>query len=207
MWHRFVVRHRRVCLLPAVLILLLVLGATDAYAARTHVERVEPFGVNGRLAPGWAISATGSGSCFGGANATTRRDAYRCFLRNLIFDPCFVDPRGMTKTYVLCVLAPWRHRAVKIRLTQPLPTANSGKHAAAWALSLSRKIHCSLATGMGIGVVSGRSADWYCDNGGAVADPLHRGNPWWAWYAPRILGTSPHLSAKWRRVPIRSLYW
>jgi hypothetical protein len=196
---------------PASLLVLLALVAALARAPAAHasgtstrIDHVEPFDAHGRVAHGWTVSSTGRGYCWTSSNASPRRDAYRCFLGNSILDPCFADPAGITTSYVLCVTAPWTRRALKLRLTRALPAATTRGHATAWAIMLPHHGHCQVVTGAG-GLASGRYVAWYCDRGGVVAEGLRRGTPWWAWYAPRVVGTFP-LTAKWRRAPISWLY-
>jgi hypothetical protein len=63
---------------------------------------------------------TKSGSCFTGSLTIDRRDAWRCIVGNLLFDPCFSSAHAPGK--VLCPNAQL-NGGVEIKLTKGLPHA------------------------------------------------------------------------------------
>jgi hypothetical protein len=105
-----------------------------------------------------------SGDCPSGSEATTRRDAWRCFSGNLVLDPCFssTHDRGI----VVCPEAPWLKDAIKIHLTKPLER-NFGNHSTPsqslqpWALELSDGRRCLFADGA-TNVVEGQRLNYVC---------------------------------------------
>jgi hypothetical protein len=177
------------------MVLALTLGAVPSAWGSTGGIRVEPFAADGSLAAGWSTTAKVSGSCFTGAIATQRSDAFRCFAgASTLVDPCFSSPAG--KAEVLCVLAPWSRAAIEIRLTKPLPAAGHGP-GRVWAVELANGGRCNVSTGAN-GVSHGRVVGWYCTNG-ALAEQLHPAATWWSWWQRKGGG-------QWKRVKIRTVY-
>lgn len=88
----------------------------------TSVRTFEPFspdGINSDI----TIADEGSGECFGASLSTPRDDAWRCFLGNVIHDPCFASPFELRASRVACpdVLAPSPKHVILINLEERLP--------------------------------------------------------------------------------------
>jgi hypothetical protein len=178
-----------------VLAVALALAASSVALAGTGGQRVEPFAADGSAAAGWTFGASTTGSCFAGSIATRRADAYRCFAEtNQIGDPCFASP--VSRSVVACVPRPWTRRALRVRLTKPLPAPGSGG-ANVWAVDLARGGHCTVSTGAN-GVSRGRDVGWYCTHG-ELAQRLHPAATWWDWWQAGD-------GAAWQRVPIAAVY-
>jgi hypothetical protein len=167
--------------------LLLALPSTAASA--THRQKVDPF------AAGWKVAAKASGYCDSAANTTTRSDAFRCYRGSYqIIDPCFSPPSASGQ--VLCVDAPWNHKAIELQLTKPLPAAGPGSEPI-WAVALANGDRCTI-TPESTDTSHGRVIAWACTNG-ELAEGLHSGRTWWAMW-------QPSNGAPWKHVAIRTLY-
>jgi hypothetical protein len=175
--------------LVGAIVVALVLATAPAALSATGGQKVDPF------ADGWTITSTVSGSCFTGSISTQRPDAFRCFAgANSLVDPCFSSPAASGE--VLCVPEPWSRKAIEIRLTKPLPQIGHGP-ARVWAVELANGGRCNVSTGAN-SVSHGRVVGWYCTNG-VLAQRLHPGATWWAWWQPKSGG-------QWKRVTIRTAY-
>lgn len=115
---------------------------TAGATAGTRVVVVEPW-QGSAPAPGVTVTGTVSGHCFAPSIATTRTDAYRCLSGNDIYDPCFAPLTTPPGTQVLCVDGPSANRFLRVKLTQPLPAAGTGKpEVAPFALLLGDSQFC-----------------------------------------------------------------
>lgn len=100
-------------------------GAAGAVApAKTVVTTYEAFTSSGQIIPQVMYR---SGYCVGGSYSSARRDAFRCYSGNYIYDPCFDSQRHVN--IVVCprfvVAGPIeRDTGVAIRLTKPLADPN-----------------------------------------------------------------------------------
>src|SRR5512133_1075667 len=81
---------RRVGLIVVLIEAFLVAAAatSSAGAGRTRVHYFHAFR-NGRIAPGIHVARTARGYCWTTSGVEGGRDTWRCFLGNLIYDPCF----------------------------------------------------------------------------------------------------------------------
>ena len=129
-----------------------------------------------------------SGYCYTGALTTDRRDAWRCFVGNSIYDPCFSSShaRGVVICPDLAV-----NSGIKIRLTTALPLryadrgAPSLKHQP-WNIELTSGRHCAFASGAS-NVVHGVRLNYFCgagNNNGLWGYPDRRVQPWTILIAP-----------------------
>jgi hypothetical protein len=143
-----------------------------------------------------------AGDCPSGSEATPRRDAWRCFSGNLVYDPCFSSPED--RGIAVCPAAPWLDTAVKIRLTKPLPRA-FGNHDAPsaslqpWALELYDGRRCLFADGA-TNIVEGQRLNYFCSSNGREGLwglPSRGSQPW------TILTASSQATALSTRASIR----
>src|SRR4051812_41136067 len=74
--------------------------ATSAAPPPTTSHLFTPYNL-GEIATGVNVSKSGNGYCWEGSIADTRSDAWRCFLGNLILDPCFSNETA-TSDFVIC---------------------------------------------------------------------------------------------------------
>jgi hypothetical protein len=145
------------------------------------------------------------GYCFSGSLAADRDDAWRCFVGNLIYDPCFGS--SGTPRVVTCPTATIT-TGTEIRLTRALPRSYANTRAPSinglpWNIRLEGGQHCLFLTGA-TSVLDGRRLNYACSGG--IKDPL--------WGAPnrstepwKITIGSPsasHLSAQ---IPLLELWY
>lgn len=142
-------------------------GAITPKAPQTTVVMV-PWRSDGRLAPQVHVSEERSGECWTGAFPDLDdRYAWRCLTGNFIENPCFSPITARPAEVVCDASSPWdSSRALLIHLTKPLPwaDANTGGDWTGWALQLSNKARCILATGTHSPPVSGGPAPYQCAN-------------------------------------------
>jgi hypothetical protein len=182
-----IVRMRR-CLTVAVCALGVLAGVSGVAHAQagTSVTVYQAFTPHGSVT---LQTRSRSGDCPSGSEATTRRDAWRCFSGNFVYDPCFssTHDRGV----VVCPEAPWLKRGVEIHLTKPLARAQ-GNHAAPsqslqpWALELSDGLRCLFADGA-TNVVEGQRLNYFCGRAskeGLWGLPDRTSTPWTILIAP-----------------------
>jgi hypothetical protein len=175
-------------------------GPTAASAgSRTRASVYEPFSASGTVL---MSGPTRSGYCWTGSLTTPRRDAWRCAIKNEIYDPCFSSAQATG--LVACPTAPWSNAGVRVRLTRPLPSSMGNQSAPSlrdqpWALQLSDGRRCALASGAS-NFVNGHRLNYFCTTGGKVGlwgFPDRAVEPWTIYSAPY---TAHSLS---RRVKIR----
>jgi hypothetical protein len=160
-------------------------SAADAQSA-TSVTIYHAFARSGSVE---LRTRSRSGDCPSGSEATTRRDAWRCFSGNGVFDPCFSSARD--RGIVVCPEAPWLPKGVEIRLTKPLIHANGNHSVPArslqpWALELSSGLRCLFADGA-TNVVEGQRLNYFCGAGsqeGLWGYPERTATPWTILIAP-----------------------
>jgi hypothetical protein len=177
--------------LPAVAVLMSPVGPAEASPPKVVKTTVVmfPWQLDGRLAPQVHVARRADGYCWTGAFPfIDDRYAWRCMTGNFIQTPCF-SPMTAHPSEVVCADSPWdSSHVLLIRLTKPLPwaEANTGGDWTGWALQLSNKGRCILASDTHAPPVSGGPAQYQCA-GDAWADILTTGSqPWTIWY-----GTSP----------------
>lgn len=169
------------------LALLVLAGAAGAGTRTTRVTVYRPF-AGGRLAPGFVVAHAARGSCWTGSIADERSDAWRCFVGNVIHDPCFSDPR--VHGWVACAVAPFGRRVLRLNLTKPLPRkqANRGRPGRGdpWAVKLPGGTVCTAFTGATF-LYRGLRASYGCTSKAFLAGSPNRSRPTWT----MVLGTSP----------------
>jgi hypothetical protein len=163
------------------LVTMLVLASATAAASRpTTVHRFVAF-QGGRVASGLDTVKQASGHCWTSSIADGRADAWRCFLGNLILDPCFSNGRS-SQPYVVCSAAPWSTKVTLLSLTKrlPLSMANKGSHTLAmpWGIVTAGGKRCTAVTGT-TSPVAGKLIRYYCRGGGVLAGWPDRRAPVW----------------------------
>jgi hypothetical protein len=154
-------------------------------AAQTTVVMF-PWQSDGRLAPQVHVADRRAGMCWVGAFPDINdRYAWRCLTGNFIQTPCF-SPMTARPAEVVCdASSPWdSSRALVIQLTKPLPwaEANTGGDWTGWALQLSNKARCILATDTHSPPVSGGPAPYQCANDAWAGELSTGSQPWTVWY-------------------------
>ncbi len=85
----------------------------------TTIHLYAPFN-GGGIASGVRVAKSASGYCWENSLADNRADAFRCFVGNSIYDPCFADQTSFAR-YVLCLwgaqIRSTRWQATKVRST------------------------------------------------------------------------------------------
>jgi hypothetical protein len=170
----------------ALLIVTIVAGIGLALAGgatagtRTAARIYQAFKPNGM--PAIHVTKTVKGHCYSGSLEADRNDAWRCFVGNFIYDPCFSSSNA--KGIVLCPTAAWKQSGVKIKLTKALPKAfgdkpkPSKKSGIPWALETTSGLKCGLVTGA-TSVLDGRRANYECGVTGLLwGAPSRKSEPW-----------------------------
>lgn len=126
------------------------------------------------------------GSCFAGSLAANRRDAWRCAVGNLLHDPCF---KAAKSPDLICVSAPWSLTALRLKLTQPLPSSGNRRVPSLtglpWALQLADGRRCRFITGA-TKVIGTRRLNYGCNIGPTAlwGYPIRSRQPWVIYDAP-----------------------
>ncbi len=176
-------------------------GAGAAAAMPHTVASVyRAFGPAGRVVPHVKVR---SGHCWTSSDVTPREDAWRCFMGNLILDPCLSD--AAAPGVVVCP-TPWNDTAVELRLTRPLPHLLThtvpSLALAPWALQTASGADCLLSSGASA-VVGGRRLNYFCGAGakyGLWGLPDRRSQPWTIFSAPfgaTVLSARVAISRAW----------
>lgn len=85
------------------------LGATLLAVLACTVRLYQPFVCPG-IAPGVRVVRSAAGYRWTTSSSTSRSDAFRCFVGNLLYDPCLAASAAAASHLVLC----------------PMPTPGSG---------------------------------------------------------------------------------
>ena len=154
-----------------------------AGVSRTTVKTLHVYEANGKLAPGIRVTRTTKGHCWTGSDEA--KGAYRCFIGNVIYDPCFAHTR--TAVSVVCVENPWDTRkAVRIKLTKKLPTLVASSYFLPWAFELATGVRCILNSGTSPQIDKVPMYFYCLTRPESVAGGLDRSKePWTAKYAKR----------------------
>ena len=172
---------RRLTPLALLLAVSFLLAANAAGSGRATAAHHFLAFKGGKLASGLRVSERGPGSCWEGSIADGRSDAWRCFLGDLILDPCFSNGRS-SQPYVVCPKAPWSARVTLLRLTKPLPLSNANKDRQAavwpWGIVTSNRQRCLLITGA-TSRIAGQWISYGCESGGDLLGKPNRQAPTW----------------------------
>lgn len=139
--------------------------ATDASPPATKIVHFSPSGIRGTIdAPA---------DCWETSVAAPRTNAWRCGVKNIIYDPCFSV--SAQADYMICAADPAGDtRGLKAMLAHPLPAPGPYSNGIqAWKMRLSDGSVCSSAPGA-TGQFGGERLNYYCTNG------------WWIVGSPRI---------------------
>lgn len=137
-----------------------VSSSPSSAPAATKKIYVSPVDSHRAPAEGYRINTILShGNCENGSDALGQ--AYRCFAKHGIYDPCWaVQAPAPT---VLCLSKPWSHEATEILLDQGLDAVYKISGAVPpWAIQLQSSRRCLILEGTH-GVFAGRAIDYYCD--------------------------------------------
>jgi hypothetical protein len=184
----------------AALVAILAVGPT------TGKDLFAPF-VGGRLNTSLHVAQTRRGFCWAGSLADSgRTDAWRCFIGNVIYDPCFSDPSKRAQRFVVCASTPWSRRVTKLVLTRRLPLgqrnpAGSPLRRAPWAIQLASGKRCLALTGA-TGTIAGRGVAYGCLGGGYLLGEPRRAKPTWT-----IFYAAGYKARRASRVAIEEAWW
>ena len=112
-----------------------------AHVTSTRVHRVSPLNASGHLSSHYTVARVRRGYCW--TSSSIRPDLYRCFRGNLIVDPCWP---AANRASVLCIVRPWSHRVLRLRLTRGLPQTFPGA-SRGWGLTLPSGNNCLFSSG------------------------------------------------------------
>jgi hypothetical protein len=104
--------------------------------------------------------------------SSTRSDAFRCFLGDAIFDPCFIQT-GIG--YMDCPSKPNEHNRILTvsKLTKDPQLQESSKDEAPWYITLEGGLNCSYVSGITDTVADGR-IDYACEDETWLSLPLNK---------------------------------
>jgi hypothetical protein len=140
-------------------------------------------------------TGTKPGHCYTGSLTIDRNDAWRCFVGNTIYDPCFSSSRA--HGVVICP-NPQLKGGVEIRLTSGLPHAFANTRMQSlkdqpWDIQLTSGRYCSFSSGASE-VVRGKRLNYFCGPGtkyGLWGFPRRSSEPWTIFIGP-LTATSLH---------------
>jgi len=175
-------------------------AAAVASAPVTTLHVYAPF-AGGSIAPGIRVARTVSGYCWTSSIGDWRSDAFRCFVGNLIHDPCFANTVNRP-SFVLCPLYRPGQKVLRINLTKPLPSrpvAGDPTRHAPWFIRLANGQWCGREEGA-TGLVAGLPISYGCTHGVLLGNP-HRGHSWTMFFARNF------TARQYKRVPITAVWW
>jgi hypothetical protein len=170
--------------MPRPLLVLLVIlwswGSAQQDPSPTFVRVFTPFNAGGDLVVGLAVTGKASGSCDTNSAATPERpDAWRCSAGNAIFDPCFQNLMGDSRT-LACAKDPFSANVTLLTLTADLPDLpvmdEPTFSGLPWAVELENGQQCTLLTGA-TAPVAGMRINYGCDDGAQVVGNLEKTLP------------------------------
>jgi hypothetical protein len=157
----------------AAVLLIALLPATAAAAARTRVARVSPFTSSGQVRPGLRVVTTKPGTCLPSSEAVP--GAFRCFSdSSAVLDPCW---RAGAHS-VLCLPAPWARTATRMHVRGRLGRPDRGAAALPWGIRLRSGARCLLLQGAS-DILNGRRINYACSRTSFLAGRPNRSRPVW----------------------------
>lgn len=125
------------------LIILMALTGLGC-AAQTRLRLYRPFSAN-KDQDVVSVTQTHKGWCWEQSQVDKRKDAWRCVIKNKVYDPCFVKSYG-DKQQAVCPVSPWNGQAILIQLesnlsTVPTESLDMSRHYP-WAIELSNGTRC-----------------------------------------------------------------
>jgi hypothetical protein len=141
------------------------------------------------------VTSRRNGDCYTASYVDVRPDTWRCFVGNLILDPCFEKPDEYG--VVLCVSSPWERTG---RIVFPdLSDSVGGGRGHPWALKTKSGRRCTFVSGAS-NVVNGRRLNYFCGRPKRPCPCLFglpkRTRPTWTIFAGGVSGEN------WHRVPL-----
>ena len=170
----------------------------------TVVPRTAPTTVINFVVPKDLPKAIESGNCFASSVADPyRKDAFRCMVKNTIYDPCFTSQKG----FVFCQVNPTQE-AFLIKLTKalPKPTTLAAKDNWAWYIKLDDGTFCSPFTGTLPPLQGEEMAKYNCSNGDVLVGELSKGTVWTAKQAKLSMGSNGATIASSKKVYIDTVW-
>jgi hypothetical protein len=144
-----------------------------------------PFNGAG-IAAGVKITGSGRGYCWENSLADARADAFRCFIGNGIYDPCFANTINPSN-FVLCPNGRPGAGVTRLILTKQLPRAHPNANPTRrdpWVIRTSTGKWCGIFTGA-TGGVAGLQISYGCTGGGILLGTPKRSttSAWTIYYA------------------------
>lgn len=180
--------------LAALICALLLAATTAATTTKTTVSFFRPWTSNG-LRHGFTVAHKAAGSCWTNSLTTGRPDAWRCFIGNDIYDPCFEwTPQSLVAA---CAETPFTQRVVLLNLKKPLPASGNTTTAMLqpkdepWGLRLTDGDECSFESGA-TDVVNGERMNYECRGSGWIVGFPDRSKP--LWIAKKIVWPKKHVA-------------
>jgi hypothetical protein len=172
-------------------------------ARQTTIHLYAPFNGAG-IAAGVKVTSLGRGYCWENSLADGRQDAFRCFIGNGIYDPCFANTI-IPSNFVLCPGGRPDAGVTKLILTKKLPRAYPNAkptHHPPWVVRTSTGKWCGIITGA-TGDVSGLSIRYACTGGGILlGNPTRRtASAWTIFYA------TGYKANQFRPITLTAAWW
>jgi hypothetical protein len=172
-------------ILPAVAVATLGLPTCAAAHSKTTATIFRAFTSNGTPT---IHTRSKSGYCWTGSLTAVRNDAWRCFVGNYIYDPCFSSSHA--HGIVVCPNLQV-NGGIEIRLTRRLPQrfANHPTPSLSdqpWNIELISGKHCAFSSGATT-LVHGERLNYFCgvgNNNGLWGYANRRSEPWTILIAP-----------------------
>ena len=147
-------------------------SANSTHAASTRVHRVSPLNASGHLSSHYTVARVRRGYCW--TSSSIRPDLYRCFRGNFIVDPCWP---AANRASVLCIVRPWSHQVLRLRLTRHLPATHPGA-SGDWGLTLRSGNNCLFSSGAH-DQFHGHTILYYCRRNWVLLDQPNQSQPGW----------------------------
>jgi hypothetical protein len=187
------------------LMLAVIVGGADGQSSKgvaTSVHLYSPFS-GGRLATSVRVAKSARGYCWTSSDADARPDAWRCFVGNYIYDPCFSDTVNYSN-FVVCPLYRPGSSVLRINLTKRLPTntysGDPTRHPP-WAVRTAAGKWCTLITGA-TGLIAGMRINYGCRGGGyLLGNPRRSTSTWTIFYAPNL------RASQYTPIPLAAAWW
>jgi hypothetical protein len=191
--------QQRAARLVIVLAVALAAGGV-ASAAPTRAIRYEPF-AGAKLAATTHVVNRTPGHCLT-SSTSRRRDAWRCFAGNFVYDPCFSAANVSRPTYVVCPIEALNGTVVRLSLTSHLPApARSAGPPLLWEVQTSNGATCRLTSGA-LGVLAGKVPHYSCTDRAFLGGYVHQaGHHWWVWR------TRTYGRPVWRRAAVARAWY
>jgi len=176
-----------------------------ASTTTTTLHKYSPFTADS-IARGIHITRAAPGYCWTNSSADRAGAAFRCFVGNVIHDPCFANFALTPVTYVVCPLYHPGSSVLRINLTRKLPQGSrtgdpNPMDYPPWAVKTTSGKWCERLTGA-TGSVVGLGVSYGCEGGGLLLGEPRRGTPLWsASYAGGYKATRYH------RITLGSAWW